>query len=61
MAIRSARSAPTSTAASSSTLGSAGVPETFIVDGSGVIRHQHIGAINRGDLPAIIAAYEAAR
>ena len=26
-------------------LGSAGVPETFVVDGRGVIRHQHIGAI----------------
>jgi cytochrome c biogenesis protein CcmG/thiol:disulfide interchange protein DsbE len=42
-------------------LGSAGVPETFIVDGRGIIRHQHIGPINAGDLPAIIAAYEAAR
>lgn len=42
-------------------LGSAGVPETFVVDGNGVIRHQHIGAITDGDLPAIIAAYEAAR
>lgn len=43
------------------TLGSAGVPETFVVDGSGVIRHQHIGAIMPADMPAIIAAYEAAR
>ena len=42
-------------------LGSAGVPETFIVDGRGIIRHQHIGAITDGDMPAIIAAYEAAR
>ena len=25
-------------------LGSAGVPETFVVDGRGIIRHQHIGA-----------------
>lgn len=42
-------------------LGSAGVPETFVVDGSGIIRHQHIGAITDGDMAAILAAYEAAR
>jgi cytochrome c biogenesis protein CcmG, thiol:disulfide interchange protein DsbE len=42
-------------------LGSAGVPETFVIDGRGVIRHQHIGAIMESDVPAIIAAYEAAR
>lgn len=42
-------------------LGSAGVPETFVVDGDGIIRHQHIGAIMEQDVPAIIAAYEAAQ
>jgi cytochrome c biogenesis protein CcmG/thiol:disulfide interchange protein DsbE len=42
-------------------LGSAGVPETFVIDGRGVIRHQHIGAITDADLPAILAAWEAAR
>jgi cytochrome c biogenesis protein CcmG/thiol:disulfide interchange protein DsbE len=42
-------------------LGSAGVPETFVIDGNGVIRHQHIGAINPGDIPEIMAAWEAAR
>ena len=42
-------------------LGSAGVPETFVVDGGGTIRHQHIGAITDGDMAAILAAYEAAR
>jgi len=42
-------------------IGSAGVPETFVVDGAGIIRHQHIGAITDGDMPAIVAAYEAAR
>jgi cytochrome c biogenesis protein CcmG/thiol:disulfide interchange protein DsbE len=42
-------------------IGSAGVPETFVVDGAGIIRHQHIGAITDGDLPALIAAWEAAR
>ncbi len=42
-------------------LGSAGVPETFIVDSNGVIRHQHIGVITEADVPAIMAAWEAAR
>ena len=33
-------------------LGSSGVPETFVVDGRGIIRYQHIGPIDgRGDLP----------
>ena len=35
-------------------LGSSGVPETFLVDGKGIIRHQHIGAINPGDVPEIL-------
>jgi len=42
-------------------LGSAGVPETFVIDGRGVIRHQHIGAVNPQDVGAIVAAWEAAR
>ena len=42
-------------------LGSAGVPETFVIDGRGIIRHQHIGAITPGDMATIVAAYEAAR
>jgi cytochrome c biogenesis protein CcmG, thiol:disulfide interchange protein DsbE len=42
-------------------IGSAGVPETFVIDGRGVIRHQHIGAITEGDMATIVAAYEAAR
>ena len=29
-------------------LGSSGVPESFVVDGKGVIRYQHIGPIERG-------------
>jgi len=37
-------------------LGSAGVPETFIVDGRGIIRKQHIGAINPEDVPGIMSA-----
>lgn len=42
-------------------LGSVGVPETFIVDGRGVIRYQHVGEIRAEHLPTIIAAYEAAQ
>ena len=42
-------------------LGSAGVPESFIVDGNGVIRYQHIGPIEASDVPAILARLEAAK
>lgn len=34
-------------------LGSSGVPETFVVDGKGVIRYQHIGEIRPEHLPLI--------
>ena len=42
-------------------LGSSGVPETFIIDGKGVIRYQHIGDIRPENVPEIISAYEAAK
>ncbi len=42
-------------------LGSAGVPETFLVDGKGVIRLQHIGPIEQDDIPAILSAMEKVR
>jgi cytochrome c biogenesis protein CcmG, thiol:disulfide interchange protein DsbE len=42
-------------------LGSSGIPETFVIDGRGIIRHQHIGVIGDGDVAEIVAAYEAAR
>jgi cytochrome c biogenesis protein CcmG, thiol:disulfide interchange protein DsbE len=42
-------------------LGSSGVPETFIVDGRGVIRYQHMGPIEPGDVPKLVAKWEAAR
>jgi len=42
-------------------LGSSGVPETFVIDGQGIIRHQHIGDIKAEDVPSILAAYEAAK
>ena len=41
--------------------GSSGGPETFIVDGRGIIRHQHIGDIRPENVQEILDAYEAAR
>lgn len=35
--------------------GSAGVPETFVVDGSGKILYQHIGVVTEEDMPKLIA------
>lgn len=42
-------------------LGSSGVPETFIVDGRGIIRYQHMGPIEPGDVAAIAREWEAAK
>ena len=42
-------------------LGSSGVPESFIVDGKGVIRYQHIGPIETADMPQILDELEKAR
>jgi cytochrome c biogenesis protein CcmG, thiol:disulfide interchange protein DsbE len=42
-------------------LGSSGVPESFIVDGKGVVRYQHIGPIEASDLPMILSRLEQAR
>lgn len=41
--------------------GSSGVPESFIVDGKGVIRYQHIGPIEPSDVPMILSKLEQAR
>jgi cytochrome c biogenesis protein CcmG, thiol:disulfide interchange protein DsbE len=41
--------------------GSSGVPETFVVDGRGTIRVQHIGAIAPDEVSGIIAAVEQAK
>jgi cytochrome c biogenesis protein CcmG/thiol:disulfide interchange protein DsbE len=42
--------------------GGYGVPETFIVDGTGTIRHKHVGPLQAGDLAAKFgAAIEAAK
>ncbi len=35
-------------------IGSSGVPETFVVDGQGVIRYQHIGDIRAEEVPMIL-------
>ena len=42
-------------------LGSSGVPESFVIDGRGVIRAQHIGPIMAQDVAGILAALEAAK
>lgn len=42
-------------------LGSSGVPESFVVDGKGIIRHQHIGDIKAEDIPVILKALKDAQ
>jgi len=42
-------------------LGSSGVPESFIVDGRGIILYQHMGPIEPGDIPALLREWKAAR
>lgn len=41
--------------------GSAGVPETFVVDGAGVIRHQITGDINESNVGELLAKLKAAQ
>ena len=42
-------------------LGSSGVPESFVIDARGIIRHQHIGDIRAEDIPELLREIEAAR
>jgi cytochrome c biogenesis protein CcmG/thiol:disulfide interchange protein DsbE len=42
-------------------LGSSGVPESFIVDGKGIVRYQHIGPIEASEIPMILGKVEQAR
>lgn len=42
-------------------LGASGVPESFIVDGAGVVRYHHVGAIGSQDFEAVLAAWQALR
>jgi len=41
--------------------GSAGVPETFVVDGKGVVRRQHIGPIEPDEIDDLVRQVETAR
>ena len=41
-------------------LGSSGVPETFIIDGKGVIVHQHVGDIRKEDVPELLKIWREA-
>ncbi len=41
--------------------GSAGVPETFVVDGKGIIQSQHIGPIEPDDVPGLVQAVKDAK
>ncbi|MCP9307841.1 DsbE family thiol:disulfide interchange protein [Zymomonas mobilis] len=38
-------------------IGSSGVPESFLIDGQGVIRYQHIGAVTEKDLPQLMSIW----
>ena len=42
-------------------LGSSGVPESFLIDGKGIIRAQHIGEIRPEDMPGLIETLKAMR
>jgi cytochrome c biogenesis protein CcmG/thiol:disulfide interchange protein DsbE len=42
-------------------LGSSGVPESFVVDGKGIIRYQHVGPIQAADVPMILAKLDQAK
>lgn len=35
-------------------IGSSGVPETFVIDGDGVIRYQHLGDVMERDVPVLM-------
>ena len=42
-------------------LGSSGVPETFVIDGRGIIVSQHVGDIRPDDVPALLQALAKAK
>ena len=42
-------------------LGSSGLPETFVIDGDGVIRYQHIGDIREEHVPMLLELLEQAK
>jgi cytochrome c biogenesis protein CcmG/thiol:disulfide interchange protein DsbE len=42
-------------------LGSSGVPESFVIDGRGRIRYQHVGPIEPAEVPVILGQLEKAK
>lgn len=42
-------------------LGSAGVPETFVIDGRGIIRRQYIGPLKASNIPGVLRELERVR
>ncbi|WP_324827900.1 DsbE family thiol:disulfide interchange protein [Qipengyuania zhejiangensis] len=42
-------------------IGSSGVPETFVIDGKGMIRYQHIGDVRADDVPLLLEKLQEAR
>jgi cytochrome c biogenesis protein CcmG/thiol:disulfide interchange protein DsbE len=42
-------------------LGSSGVPETFVVDGKGVLRRQYIGPLTDANIAGVLQELEQAR
>ena len=42
-------------------LGSSGVPETFVVDARGIVRYQHIGEIKPSDVATVLEKLRAAK
>ena len=42
-------------------LGSSGVPETFVIDGHGVIRRQYIGPLTAANVPGVLQELEQLR
>jgi cytochrome c biogenesis protein CcmG, thiol:disulfide interchange protein DsbE len=42
-------------------LGSSGVPESFVIDGRGIIRYQHVGPIEHDQIPLILAELDKAK
>ena len=42
-------------------IGSSGVPETFVIDGNGVIRYQHIGDVRAEHVPLLLEKLEEVR
>ncbi len=42
-------------------LGASGVPETYVIDGKGIIRFQHLGEIRADHVPILLAELEKAK